>query len=56
VSTRGVSTLEQVEAIFRNDAIYELATLIPQGPHECGGRRPKYPPFMLIAYEALISV
>ena len=53
---RGVSSLEQVEAILRNDAIYELAELITEPAREHGGRHAKYPAFMLIAYEALISV
>ena len=53
---RGVSSLEQVEAILRNDAIYELAELVPTPSRESGGRRPQYPAFMLLAYEALISV
>ena len=53
---RGVSSLEQVEAILRNDAVYELAGLIPSPTREHGGRRLTYPPFMLIVYEALITV
>jgi hypothetical protein len=51
-----VSSLEQVEAILRNDAVYELAELIPTPTREHGGRRLTYPPFMLIVYEALITV
>jgi hypothetical protein len=43
-------------AILRNDAIYELAELVPIPAREHGGRRSVYPPFMIIAYEALISV
>ena len=53
---RGVSSLEQVEAILRNDTIYELAGLITQPAREHGGRKAQYPVFMLIVYEALISV
>jgi hypothetical protein len=56
VTDRGVSTLEQVEAIFRNDALYELAELVEDRPREYGGRRRKYPAFMLIGFEALITV
>jgi hypothetical protein len=56
MTARGVSTLEQVEAILRNDAVYELAELIPDPPREHGGRKAQYPAFMLIVYEALISV
>ena len=53
---RGVSSLEHIEAILRNDAIYELAGLIVEPPREHGGRHATYPAFMLIAYETLISV
>ena len=52
----GVSSLEQVEAILRNEAVYELAQLIATPAREQGGRRSNYPAFMLIVYEALISV
>jgi hypothetical protein len=52
----GVSSLEQVEAILRNDAIYKLAELIPETTHENGGRHAAYPPYMLLVFEALISV
>jgi hypothetical protein len=55
-SARGVSSLEHVEAILRNDAIYDLGELITEPARERGGRKAKYPAFMLIAYEALISV
>lgn len=36
--------------------MYELAALIPQPDPELGGQPRKYPVFMLIVYEALISV
>ncbi len=52
----GVSSLEQVEAILRNPAVYALADLIDEQPRENVGRRAQYPTFMLVAYEALISV
>ena len=52
----GVSSLEQVEAILRNPAVYELAKLIPDAMPERGGRRRAYPGYMLIVWEALISV
>ncbi|MGQ0803512.1 MAG: hypothetical protein ACT4PI_06585 [Actinomycetota bacterium] len=54
--TGGVSSLEQVEAILRNPAVYKLAELLPQPPKQNGGRRRSYPDFMLLVYEALISV
>jgi hypothetical protein len=46
----------QVEAILRNDAVYELAALITDGDPQRGGKRRLYPAYMLIVYEALISV
>lgn len=52
----GVSTLERVEAILRNPAVYELAALIPEPDRSRGGRRRQYPVFMWIVYEALLSV
>jgi hypothetical protein len=52
----GVSSLEYVEAILRNDAVYELAALILGPDPQRGGKRRQYPAFMLIVYEALISV
>lgn len=52
----GVPVLERVEAILRNPAIYELATLIPEPDRSSGGRRRHYPVFMWIVYEALLSV
>lgn len=51
----GVSSLEQVEAILTNPAVYELADAIATY-NEAGGRKSIYPTFMLLAYEALISV
>lgn len=42
----GVATLERVEAILRNPAIYELASLIPRPSHRQGGRCRDYPDFM----------
>lgn len=55
-ATAGVSSLEQVEAILRNPAVYELGAFIEQQDRHHGGRRRDHPVFMLIVYEALISV
>ncbi|MPZ68287.1 MAG: hypothetical protein GEU71_02015 [Actinobacteria bacterium] len=55
-SSVGLSCLERVEAILRNPAVYRLGRLIPKPPPDSGGRRRQYPDFMLIVYEALISV
>ncbi len=48
------SSLEKVEAILSNPAVYELARAIP-GPAK-GGRRRAYPAFMLLVFDALLSV
>jgi hypothetical protein len=54
-TSTGVPALRRVEAIFRNPALYALAECIPKGSH--GGGRPRaYPDYMLLGYEALISV
>lgn len=54
-SARGVGALTRVEAILRNPETYALAAAIP--PHIPGEGRPRdYPDFMVIVYEALISV
>ncbi len=55
-SPRGVSSLEQVEAILSNPAIYELAELLENDQAPTGGRRQTYPKYMLLAYESLITV
>ena len=54
-SARGVGALTRVEAILRNPETYRLADAIP--PHIPGEGRPRdFPDFMVIVYEALISV
>jgi hypothetical protein len=53
---RLVATLERVEAILENPAIYELAALIPKPDRSHGGRPPHYPAFAALIYEALLSV
>src|SRR5256714_8583029 len=55
-SPPGVAALDRVEAILRNPAIHELASLIPQPSREKGGRARDYPDFMYLVFEALISV
>jgi len=52
----GVPSLTKVEAIFRNPALYDLAELIPRPDPQAGGRPRTYPDFMLLGFEALISV
>ena len=51
-----VPTLERVEAIMRNPAVYELAELVPEQDFSQGGRRRDYPPFMWLVFDALLSV
>ena len=52
----GVATLDRVEAILRNPALYELALLVPRPRQSEGGRPRDYPDYMYLVYEALISV
>jgi hypothetical protein len=51
-----VGALEKVEALFANPALYELAELIPEPDPTAGGRPRHYPPFMVLAFDALLSV
>lgn len=53
---RGVSTFERLEAIFSNPEIHELAKAVPSPPRFLGGRPRQYPAFMVIVFEAAISV
>jgi hypothetical protein len=52
----GISSLDRVEAIINNPALYELAKLVPQQEEGEGGRPRQFPDFMLLLFEALISV
>lgn len=54
--TRGTAAVEKVEAILRNPATYSLAEAIPKQTREQGGRPRTYPDYMLIVFEALVSV
>src|SRR5437764_989033 len=51
-----VATLERVEAILCNEAIYELADRVPRPSPELGGRPRAYPGYMLLVFDALLSV
>jgi hypothetical protein len=55
-SARGIASLERIEALLANPELYELAELIPPAEPSGGGRPRMYPDFMLVVYEALISV
>ena len=48
------SSLEKVEAILANPALYELAAAIPE-PRK-GGRQRDYPAFMILVFNSLLSV
>ncbi|MDP9222264.1 MAG: hypothetical protein M3P18_00120 [Actinomycetota bacterium] len=48
------ASLEKVEAILRNPALYELAKAIPE--QDGGGRPRSYPSFMFLVFDALLSV
>jgi Uri superfamily endonuclease len=54
--SRPVATLERLEAILENRAIYELAALIPETDHTHGGRPRQYPTCFWLIFEALLSV
>ena len=51
-----VGSLEKVEALFANPALYELADLVPEPDRSSGGRPRHYPAFMPLAFDALLSV
>ena len=53
---KGVAKLQRVEAILENPEIYHLAELIPRPRRHSGGRQRHYPDYMLLVYEALVSV
>jgi hypothetical protein len=56
VSARPVSALERLDAILCNPATYELALVIPEVDRRRGGRPRHYPAYMLLVFEALISI
>lgn len=52
----GVSAIARLEAILGNPEIHLLAAAVPTPPREAGGRPRLYPAFMVVFYEAAISV
>lgn len=56
MAAEAVSLLDRVEAIVRNDAVYELAKLVPQQESGQVGRPREFPDYMLFIFDALISV
>jgi hypothetical protein len=56
MSAKPVSALERIDAILDNPATFALAELLPEPDRTHGGRPSHYPRYMVIVYEALISV
>src|SRR5688572_14228148 len=52
----GFSTLERLEALVANLALYELADAVPKPDPSTGGRPRQYPVFMWLLFDALLSV
>jgi hypothetical protein len=51
-----VSSLDKLEAVGRNSAVYELAKVIPERQPGEAGRPFEFPTYMPFIFEALISV
>ena len=54
--TVGVSTLERLEALVANEALYACADTVPEQDRSVGGRPRHFPPFMWVLFDALLSV
>jgi hypothetical protein len=52
-SELGVSSFEWIEALFTDPAIYAIGDLLPRPDPRRGGRPPKYPAYLTVAYGAL---
>lgn len=52
----GFSTLERLEAIVANGALFELADAVPPADPSAGGRPRQYPVFMWVLFDSLLSV
>ncbi len=52
----GVGSLDRLEALVTNDALFELADAVPTPPAEHGGRPRMYPPYAWVLFDALLSV
>jgi hypothetical protein len=52
----GVGSLDRLEALVANDALFELAEAVPEPPVERGGRPRMFPPYAWILFDALLSV
>ncbi|MBX7071251.1 MAG: hypothetical protein K1X38_17850 [Microthrixaceae bacterium] len=56
MTIRGVSALEQVEAVIANPELFALAEAIDAPDQSLGGRPRHYPTYMWVLFDALISV
>jgi hypothetical protein len=54
--SRGVGSLEQLEALVANDELFALAAAVPMPDPARGGRRRSYPAYMWLLFDALLSV
>ncbi len=52
----GHSTLEKVEALLTNPAVYAIADAVPVHDSSLGGRPRSYPTFMWVVFDALLSI
>jgi hypothetical protein len=52
----GVASLERLEALVANPALYEMARLVPGQDPSSGGRRRLHPVFVWLLYDTLLSV
>jgi hypothetical protein len=52
----GFSALERLEALVANDALFELAEIVPEPDPSRGGRPRDYPVYMWLLFDALLSV
>ena len=52
----GFSSLERLEALVANPALFELADAVPEPDPSAGGRPRDFPVFMWLLFDALLSV
>lgn len=52
----GFSTLERVEALVANPALFELADAVPERDLSAGGRPRDFPVFLWLLFDALLGV
>lgn len=52
----GFGTLERLEALVANPAVFAMAEIVPEPDPTAGGRPRQYPVFMWLLFDALLSV